>query len=505
MEAVLYCRVSTGGQAENGSSLDSQREACLKLGSGRGYHVSSDNLLLEEWSGADLDRPKLEHARELVRTKAVQALICYSVDRLSRDPIHVGIIAEECAKRDVELIFVLEPLDNSPEGALIRYVKGYAAQIERELIKERTMRGKRSKARDGFMVQGTGKGIYGYRYVPESKKRVVYEPEAQVVRRMFEACARGQSCYSIATCLNQDGIPTLGGRLWHPLTVKRILTNSAFKGVTFFGKTRVTALGGNRRKVEERSPEHWIEIPGATPPIVTEGLFDIAQEVLSHPKRNPNLASKRYLLTSFIECTCGAPIVGTCLSKRYRYYRCRSTVPTTTRLKTCDNLYIKADEIEERVWNTISEILQQPEVIVDEFERQKGSSSLLEEEMAKLRMSIQRLADQEKRLIRLFGIGQVTEEFLLRDVEQVKKAREAQERELSDLKQQQAHLQKLDGVGEKVKAYCAKVGERLTQLDFDEKRLAFQALQIKVVADNDGARLVGAIPTSYATIEQTWA
>jgi len=123
--------------------------------------------------------------------------------------------------------------------------------------------------------------------------------------------------------------------------------------------------------------------------------------------------------------------------------------------------------------------------------------------MARLRASIQRLADQEKRLIRLFGIGQVTEEFLLRDVEQVKKAKEAQEKELLVLKQQQAHLRNLDGVGEKVKAYCAKVGERLTQLDFDEKRLAFQALQIKVVADNEGARLVGAIPTSYATIEQT--
>ena len=120
MEAVVYCRLSTSGQAENGTSLDSQRDACLKLGSDRGYQISSENLLLEEWTGADLERPKLEHARELVRTKAVKALMCHSVDRLSRDPIHVGIIAEECAKRDVELIFVLEPLDSSPEGALIR-------------------------------------------------------------------------------------------------------------------------------------------------------------------------------------------------------------------------------------------------------------------------------------------------------------------------------------------------------------------------------------------------
>lgn len=143
---------------------------------------------------------------------------------------HVGIVAEECAKHEVELVFVLEPLDTSPEGALIRYVKGYAAQIERERIKERTLRGKRSRARMGFIVQATGKGIYGYRYVPETKKRVIYEPEAQVVRRVFDACLRGDSCYAIAVRLNKEGVAAFGGGLWHPRTVKRMLTNPSYKG-----------------------------------------------------------------------------------------------------------------------------------------------------------------------------------------------------------------------------------------------------------------------------------
>ena len=100
----------------------------------------------------------------------------------------MGIVAEECAKREVELQFVLEPLDNSPEGALIRYVKGYAAQIERERIKERTMRGKRSRARAGFMVQATGKGIYGYRYVPDTKKRG-NERSTSLKHKWSEACS----------------------------------------------------------------------------------------------------------------------------------------------------------------------------------------------------------------------------------------------------------------------------------------------------------------------------
>ena len=505
MRAAIYCRVSTSGQAENGTSLESQREACLNLASERGYEVPCDYIFMEDWSGADLDRPKLERARELVRGTLSQALICYSVDRLARDPIHVGIVAEECAKREVELQFVLEPLDNSPEGALILYVKGYAAQIERERIKERTMRGKRSRAKQGFLVQATGKGIYGYRYVPETKKRVIYEPEAQVVRRMFESSAGGDSCYAIATFLNQEEIQSFSGGLWHPLTIKRILTNPTFKGVTIFGRTKRIALGGKRRRIEERPPEEWIEIPGATPAIVAESLFDIVQVVLSKPKRNPNVSSHKYLLTSHIECDCGAPVVGTCLNKTYRYYRCRSTWPTSTRPRTCDASYIKADFLEQDVWKAVIELLERPEVVAEELEIQQGGLQLLEEEIARVSASIHRLADQEKRLIRLYGMGHVTEDYLSREAGLVRKAREDQEAELSQLRQRREHIRSLDGLGDCVKTFCAKVADRLETFDFDEKRLALQALQVRVIVGKNGARLQGAIPTNLATIEQTSA
>ena len=367
------------------------------------------------------------------------------------------------------------------------------------------MRGKKSRAKEGFLVQATGKGIYGYRYVPETKKRVIYEPEAQVVRRMFESSASGNSCYAVATRLNQEGVPSLSGGLWHPLTIKRILTNPAFKGVTIYGRTKRIALGGNRRRVEERPSEEWIEIPGATPAIVAESLFDIVQVVLSKPKRNPKVSSRKYLLTSHIECDCGAAIVGTCLNQTYRYYRCRSTWPTSTRPRTCDASYIKADLLEREVWTAVTEVLEQPEVVTKELESQQGGLQMLEEEMSRISASARRLADQEKRLIRLYGMGHVTEEFVSREAGLVRKAREAQEADLSQLRQRREHIRGLDGLGDRVKTFCAKVANRLDKFDFDEKRLALQALQVKIVVGKNGARLQGAIPTNLATIEQTSA
>ena len=65
------------------------------------------------------------------------------------------------------------------------------------------------------------------------------------------------------------------------------------------------------------------------------------------------------------------------------------------------------------------------------------------------------------------------------------------------------HIRDLDGLADRVKTFCAKVAGRLRTFDFDEKRLALKALQVKIVVGKSGARLQGAIPTNLATIEQT--
>ncbi len=505
MFATIYCRVSTSAQAEEGTSLASQRDACTKWAAEHGYLVKDDFVFLEDWSGADLDRPKLDRVRDLINLGMAQAVICYAIDRLARDPIHVGIIAEECGKRGAELLFVQEPLDSSPEGALIRYVKGYAAQIERERIKERTLRGKRSRARMGFMVQGTGKGTYGYRYIPEHKKRVIDDLEAQVVRRIFEGCIKGESCHAIAVALNLDQICAFGGGLWYPLTIKRILTNPAYKGVTIFGRTRRVRVNGKRRLIEERKPEEWIEIPDATPAIVSDTLFEMAQDALRKPKRQITSEPRNYLLTSHLECECGAPVVGTTLNRTYRYYRCRSTWPTTARPRTCDAKYIKADIIEEKVWMAIREVLQRPELIIQEFNAQQSGQAVLEEEIKRTSGLIKRLDDQERRLIRLFGMARVTEDHLVSEVEKVKKTRAGLDEKLALLRTQQTKLHRTKGLSDQVRAFCAYVASQLDQFDFEKKRLALQALQIRVIAGYERAKLFGVIPTNLATIEQTSA
>jgi site-specific DNA recombinase len=174
--AAVFCRVSTKRQAEEGTSLQSQEVACRQLAQERGCSVVT--VFLEDYPGTELQRPFLDELRAGIKQGQWKAVFCYATDRLSRSPVHLALIAEECDKAGVTLAFVTEPLDTSPEGQLLTFVRGWAAQFEREKIKDRTQRGTAVRATQGKMPRGTGIGIYGYRYDPGTGKRYVNEDEA---------------------------------------------------------------------------------------------------------------------------------------------------------------------------------------------------------------------------------------------------------------------------------------------------------------------------------------
>ncbi len=124
MKAAVYCRVSTEDQEKEGTSLRSQTEACLKFAQDKGYEVPEEFIIAETYSSLSLDRPRLNELRQWVRGKQVDAIIAYSLDRLSRDPVHCIILQDELQRAEVELILITETLDSSDLGLLITYIKG---------------------------------------------------------------------------------------------------------------------------------------------------------------------------------------------------------------------------------------------------------------------------------------------------------------------------------------------------------------------------------------------
>ena len=158
--AAIYCRVSTDKQEQDGTSLDSQESACKAYCDQHGLTVA--DVYRETFSGYTRERPQLRKLREQVRSGAVDTVVVYATDRLARNQSDIGVLVDDIYTHHATLDCVTEPFENTAVGKFILGARTFAAEVEREKIKERTMRGKRTRVESG-KVHGHGSELYGFR------------------------------------------------------------------------------------------------------------------------------------------------------------------------------------------------------------------------------------------------------------------------------------------------------------------------------------------------------
>src|SRR5215216_334586 len=171
MRALIYARVSTDAQERDGTSLETQERACVEHVLQAGWVIVE--CIRDTASGFTLDRPGVAQVRKLLRQGAVDVVIAYAVDRLSRNQNQIGVVFDEVEQAGARLEFVTEKFEDTAIGRFILAARAFIAEVEREKIVERTMRGKLERARSGRMPQAMGKGCYGYVYNPQTGHREI--------------------------------------------------------------------------------------------------------------------------------------------------------------------------------------------------------------------------------------------------------------------------------------------------------------------------------------------
>jgi site-specific DNA recombinase len=502
LKVAIYCRVSTEGQEQDGTSLQTQLEACLKYCQSKNYEVAYQ--FKEAYSGLSLERPKLNELRELVRSDEIDIVVVYSLDRFSRDPVHGVILMQELEKHSVYLEAATETVDNSEVGKLVFYIKGYAAKLDAERRKDATARGKKALLKAGKLPQG-GFPMYGYDWVKEYKKRIIVEREAKVVKRIFEMVASGIPSERVARILNEEGIPSKTGKKWVVSSINRIVKNPAYMGVTYYGKT-----SGKKAKIKVPK-ENWYVLPDATPAIVSKELFEQVQELKAKTKElhyNHNIKHE-YPLRDFAVCgKCGSPLVCSNLAKNHRYYRCSGSYETARRKKICDARYIRADVVEEAVWNKVKEVLRTPEALVSEVGKQIEVNQTiirdgsLDQEIKELTRKIKKYPAQEKRLAQAFKLG-FSPDIILDEMNQTKKEKEADEAMLVSLIQTKENLLEMDDYEEKLKELCLKIVPDLDNCSTHNKKEAYKYLDLKVKATREAIDIKGYIQPDLSMATQS--
>ncbi len=234
-KAAIYCRVSSSEQADTGSSLDTQEEACRKLAGELGYEVSE--VVREDCSGGIpfRDRPKSGLVWRKLVGGEIAAIVSYDIDRFTRNDIDVSTFREAEALGDGVKFVKFE--GTGPAAELMRTVRTAFAQYERQQIGERTLRGRNASWKKGKLAANAG---FGLRWDSDSESWAEEPEQADVVRRIFRLHVEGLGTHKIVTQLNDDQVPppaagkryhrTALEQRWQPTTVRKLLHNPKYRG-----------------------------------------------------------------------------------------------------------------------------------------------------------------------------------------------------------------------------------------------------------------------------------
>ena len=131
MNAAIYARVSTAGQAEHGYSLATQIEACKRKANEIGIE-NTVNYIDDGYSGAYMERPALDKLRDALAVGAHDTVIVYDTDRLARNVMSLLILTEEI-EQHAQLIYVNSEYSNNPESKLFYQIKGNCRAPEKSM------------------------------------------------------------------------------------------------------------------------------------------------------------------------------------------------------------------------------------------------------------------------------------------------------------------------------------------------------------------------------------
>jgi len=221
MDAIGYVRVSTEDQAKEGISLDNQKskiEAYCQLKDLDLSEIIEDAGI----SAKNLKRPGVQRVLKLARTKQVNAVVIYKLDRIFRSTVDALETTRLFDKWGVSFHSIEETLDTqSAMGRFFFTLTAALAEMERCIIGERT---KAALSHKRSRNEKTGGDVpYGYDLNPAGML-IKNDNEQRVIRIIRNRNRDGYSLRKICRELEKEGhLTKRGNDLWHPQTISSIL------------------------------------------------------------------------------------------------------------------------------------------------------------------------------------------------------------------------------------------------------------------------------------------
>ena len=409
MRVGLYPRVS-GHEQEDNYSIPEQIDRMKKYCESRDwmvYKIYTDSV----YTGSNMDRPGLQDMIKDCENGKLDMILVYKLDRLSRSQKDTLYLIEDVfEKNGVGFTSMTENFDTStPHGKFIIGILSVFAQLEREKIKERTMIGKDSRAKEGKWHGGRWVPV-GYNY---NGMLFPNEYEAMQVREIADLFLKGTPVRTIERMMAKKGYRHKHGA-WDAKTIRRVLQNPVNIGMI---KNRDT----------------WYK--GLHEPILDQKTFDAIQKLME--KRREEYGSTRAhqsLLGGILYCkNCGGRYARQSFGSVY-YYTCYSRSKKMKKMikdPNCKNKNYRMEELENAILHEIHLLAIDPNRV--EEVRENRPVSDVSEKIKTITSEIAKIDTQISKMMDLYALGTIDLDIISDKVSALNGQKTALSKELESL------------------------------------------------------------------------
>ena len=396
MKIAIYSRKSkfTG----MGDSIENQLAMCREFAKSK---FKNEELEFDEYedegiTGSNLNRPKF---KELMKNiKKYDVLICYRLDRISRNVADFSSTLEVLQSYNCDFISIREQFDtSSPMGRAMIYISSVFAQLERETIAERIRDNMLEMGKKGYWTGGRvplGYESQKVKWLDEegnerkSVNLVINKEEAKIVEMIYDVYLKEGSLHKTEVWFKSHNIKSRQEMFLEKTSLKLILQNPVYvkstpevadflkndgwnvygetdkiHGFLSYNKTESINVNGKiTKKIKDKSL--WIAAISNVPGIIDSDIwlkvqFQLKRNKDSFPKKISKVNNS--ILTGVLKCAkCDSSMIITHgkvskkTGKKLFYYVC--SMKRRSKSKVCNSKNLRAKDIEEVVLSEVEKI-----------------------------------------------------------------------------------------------------------------------------------------------------
>ena len=405
-KTALYCRLSQDdGIEDDSNSIQNQKAILQKFA--EDHHFPSPCFYVDDgFSGGIFQRPAFQQMISDMENGEIGIIVTKDLSRLGRNQLHTGLYIEERFPMfGVRYIAINDNVDtdSSESNDLMPFknlfnewfIRDTSRKI-RAVLKAKAERGERLGTR----------APYGYRKDPDTKKLIVDEEAASIVRRIFAMCAAGSGPSQIARILKKEqilmptmyaytkygithvGLDTQRPYHWSGDTVADMLENEIYLGNTVNMKHSSRSYKDKRRVEHPR--EECLVFENTHPALITREVWDMVQRARKNKRRLTKMEEQNKYSGLVFCADCGSNMVlhrAHTMSASYNHFTCRTYKKDG---EACTGHYIRECILDEIVLEDLRRVTSAAREHPEKFAAYIGSK-----QSAELQREIRR---QEKEL-----------------------------------------------------------------------------------------------------------